>query len=93
MRKGKSKKLFPASPSEQRKQTWIIGGKGLCSDSEITPSHRRAPIQLAKAGWGWLGRQGKMGRCSSSITCVEINIGTKEVLHLGHAQELWGKTS
>lgn len=34
-----------------------------------------------------------MGRCSSSITPIEVNTGTKEVLHLGHAQELWGKMS
>lgn len=34
-----------------------------------------------------------MGGCSSSITHREINISTKEVLNLGHAQELWGETS
>lgn len=34
-----------------------------------------------------------MRGCSSSITHREINISTKEVLNLGHAQELWGETS
>lgn len=36
----KGKRLFPASPFEQSKLTRIIGEKGLCSDSQITPSHR-----------------------------------------------------
>lgn len=87
------KRLVPALPSEQGKLTRIIVEKGLCSDSQITPSHRRAPTQPPKAGQGWLGWQRKMGSCSSSITHKEINCGTKEVLHLGHAQELWGETN
>lgn len=34
-----------------------------------------------------------MGGCGSSITYIEINISTREVLHLGHPQGLWGEMS
>lgn len=54
------------------------------------PATDELPSSLPKQD---VGGSGEMGGYRSSITRIEINIGTKEVLHLGHAQELWGERS
>lgn len=66
----KRKSVFPASSSSQGKLTRIILEKRRVSPltvpSRITHSHRRAPIQPVKAGWGWLEWVGESGRLRQS---------------------------